>query len=136
MTNIFFPEKAKLQLMSGSSHIWSVLILIGVKYWNCRQFFFMFIYFLLFWWRSIKTFLHITSLIFDLIFPSRIAKSEYTSKVRWQFRYWTPIKTLRIWDELDIIFTLCKIDSDGGQDFVHHWVNQHEASSSLSIAEK
>ena len=25
---------------------------------------------------------------------------------------------------------------DGGQDFVHHWVNQHEASSSLSIAEK
>ena len=32
MTNIFFPEKAKLQLMSGSSHIWSVLI--AIKYWN------------------------------------------------------------------------------------------------------
>ena len=48
--------------------------------------------------------LQVTSLSFsfDLICPSRIAKSEYTSKVRRQFRYSMPIRTLRVWNEPDI----------------------------------
>ena len=49
------------------------------------------------------------------IYPSRIAKSKQSSKVWQQFRYSTPIRTLRIWDEykskLMIFFSTLKMSS-------------------------
>ena len=63
--------------------------------------------------NSIRTDLHICNwpvcklqvcnlVLIEFVWPSRIAKSKYASKVQQQFRYLTPIRALRIWDEPDI----------------------------------